>query len=261
MSSLFFDTHAHLDDEQLIGQVDAIVQRAAEASIGSIVTVGTTADSSLTSVAIAGRFPHVYAAVGIQPNYAQAAASGDWERIVELAHDENVVAIGETGLDAYWDFTPFDLQQDIFRRHLSLARETGLPFIVHMRDCSVAMLTLLQEAAGDGPLCGVMHSFTGDLVLAEACLDLGLHISFAGMLTFKKSEALRAVARAVPADRLLLETDAPYLSPHPHRGRRPNEPALLIHTARCLAELRDVTIDELADHTTKNARQLFLNMT
>lgn len=260
MSGLLFDTHAHLDDEQLIGQVDAIVQRAAEASIGSIVTVGTTADSSLTSVAMAGRFPHVYAAVGIQPNYAQAAASGDWERIVELAHDENVVAIGETGLDAYWDFTPFELQQDMFRRHLSLARETGLPFIVHMRDCSAAMLTLLQEAAGGGPLRGVMHSFTGDLVLAEACLDLGLHISFAGMLTFKKSAALRAVARAVPADRLLLETDAPYLSPHPHRGRRPNEPALLIHTACCLAELRDVTIDQLADRTTENARRLFLNM-
>ena len=257
ISGVFFDTHAHLDDEQLVGQVDAVVERAAQASVGTIVTVGTTAASSQTSVALARRLEPVVAAVGIQPNYVSAAAADDWSRIVELANDDHVVAIGETGLDAYRDYTPFDLQKELFRRHISLARDTGLPFIVHMRDCGQEMLELLQEAAATGPLRGVMHSFTGDLALANSCLDLGLHISFAGMVTFKKSTALRDVARAIPADRLLLETDAPYLSPHPHRGQRPNEPALLIHTARCVAEVRDVSLNDLAHRTTENAKGLF----
>ncbi len=259
MSISLFDTHAHLDDDSLIGQVEAVVQRAARASVNTIVTIGTTASSSRTSVELARRFEHVYAAVGIQPNYVSQAAPDEWSQVVELARDEKVVAIGETGLDAHWDYTPFDVQQEMFQRHLTLSQETDLPFIVHMRDCGDDVLAMLRDARRTGALRGVMHSFTGDHMLAQSCVELGLHISFAGMVTFKKSSSLREVARAIPADRLLLETDAPYLSPHPHRGRRPNEPALLVHTAQCLAELRGVSLEELARQTTENAARLFLN--
>ncbi|MCA9208361.1 MAG: TatD family hydrolase, partial [Planctomycetales bacterium] len=164
---------------------------------------------------------------------------------------------GETGLDRYWDHTPFDVQEDYFDRHLRLSQQTGLPFIVHMRDCGDDVLRMLRVASERSTLAGVMHSFTGDLALAQACLELGLYISFAGMVTYKKSDELRQIAAAIPADRLLLETDSPYLSPHPKRGHRPNEPALLAHTADCLADVRGVSVEQLAAETTANARRLF----
>ena len=168
-----------------------------------------------------------------------------------------MVALGETGVDRYWDYTPFAQQQDYFDRHLQLSQQLQLPFIVHMRECGEDILQMLREARQRGPLQGVMHSFTGDTALARECLDLGLYISFAGMVTFKKSTELRAVAAEIPDDRLLLETDAPYLSPHPHRGQRPNEPALLVHTATCLAEVREVSLETLTQQTTTNASTLF----
>lgn len=253
----WFDTHAHLDDEQFADTLDAVIAGAEEAGVTRIVTIGTTADSSDKCREIARRYPGVSAAVGIQPNYCADAAVDDWQRIVDAAGDPQVVAIGETGLDGYWDYAPLELQRDYFDRHLRLSQSTGLPFIVHMRDSGTEILEMLVDARRRGVLRGVMHSFTGDLPLAEACLDLGLEISFAGMVTFKKSDELRAVAAAVPADRLLLETDAPYLSPHPYRGQRPNQPALLVHTAACLAEARGVSLETLAETTTANARRLF----
>jgi TatD DNase family protein len=198
----------------------------------------------------------VYAAVGIQPNYAAAAQAGDWEVIEQLAREPKVVAIGETGLDRYWDYAPLELQQDYFTRHVELARRLDLPFVVHCRDAEAEVVAQLRELAAAGPLRGVMHSFTGDLRTAQACLDLGLHISFAGMVTYKKNEPLRSVAAAVPLDRLLVETDAPYLAPAPHRGKR-NEPGFVLHTARCLAEHRGIDPEELAARTTANARELF----
>jgi TatD DNase family protein len=253
-----FDTHTHLDDERFHGDVSGVIQRAREAAVTAILTVGTTRVSSEMSVGIARQFPQVLAAVGIQPNYGHAATPDDWDRIVELARDPQVRAIGETGLDAYWDYTPLDTQRRLFDAHLRLAQETGLPVIVHMRDCGEATVNMLREACERGPLRGVMHSFTGTAAIAEQCLALGLHISFAGMVTFKKSDALREIARTIPEDRLLIETDSPYLAPHPHRGQRPNEPALLVHTAQCLADVRGVTRDALAATTRANARRLFL---
>jgi TatD DNase family protein len=252
-----FDTHAHLDDEQFHEDLDSLIQRAQRAGVANVMAVGTTAASSRAAVAIAHRFEPVHAAVGIQPNYGRDAQEEDWNRIVELANDAKVRAIGETGLDAYWDFTPFAAQQSLFARHLQLAQSKDLPFVVHMRDCEHATVEMLREARGRGPLRGVMHSFTGDAATAEACLELGLHISFAGMVTFTKSHELREVARSIPEDRILIETDAPYLSPHPHRAQRPNEPAMLVHTARCLAEVRGVSLETLAAQTSQNARQLF----
>ena len=251
------DTHTHLDDEQFDGVRDAVIQRARDAGVEGIVAVGTTASSSRTVVDLASQHDGVYAAVGIQPNYCGEAAEGDWDLVVHLVDENPVVALGETGLDRHWDFTPFDLQQDYFDRHLRLSQQRDLPFIVHMRDCQDDILSMLREARARGPLRGVMHSFVGDAETASACIELGLYISFAGMVTYKNSDELRAVAKATPLDTILIETDCPYLSPHPKRGHRPNEPALIVHTAACLAEVRGVDIDHFAAQTTINARRLF----
>jgi TatD DNase family protein len=252
-----FDTHLHLDDEQFNGQRDVIVQRAAEAGVRTMVTVGTTAASSQHCLELARRFESVQAAVGIQPNYCAEAADGDWDTVLGLVEQPQVVALGETGLDRHWDYSPFPLQQDYFDRHLRLSQQTGLPFIVHMRDCGEEILQMLREAHTRGPLHGVMHSFTGDLATMQECLELGMHISFAGMVTYKKSDDLRSIATAVSDDRLLLETDAPWLSPHPCRGQRPNEPALLVHTAGCLAEARKMDFEVFSELVSSNAQAFF----
>lgn len=251
-----FDTHAHLDEDAFESDRDDVIERARSSGVVGIVSVGTTADSSQRTVELSRQYNGVYAAVGIQPNYVAEAQPGDWERIETLAEEDGVVAIGETGLDRYWDFAPFDQQQEYFERHLALARQRDLPFIVHCRESERDVVSQLQAAAAGGTLSGVMHSFCGDLETARECLKLGLYISFAGMLTFKKNDELRAVAAEIPLDRLLIETDAPYLAPQPKRGKR-NEPALVEHTLRCLAEVRDLSPDELAAQTTSNARRLF----
>ncbi len=252
-----FDTHCHLDDDQFDAIRDEVVERAVAAGVKTMLAVGTTTASSAKSIAIAERYQPVLAAVGIQPNYCAEAEPNDWEKIVELADSPCVVAIGETGLDRYWDHTPFDMQQDYFDRHIRLSQATGLPFIVHLRDCESDILAMLRDARSRGPLSGIMHSYTGTAEGAAECIELGLHISFAGMVTFKKSDELRKVAATIPADRILIETDAPYLSPHPKRGQRPNEPELVLHTAICLAETRGETLEVFAKQTTANAGLLF----
>ena len=254
---MLIDTHAHLDEDQITPILDDVLRRAGGAGVTSIVTVGTTAASSGRCVELSQSYETVYAAVGLQPNYCGEASTTDWDAIVQLASGDRVVALGETGLDRYWDFTAFDTQQDYFDRHLRLSQQLDLPFIVHMRDCDEDVVAMLEQARLRGPLRGVMHSFTGTVCTARRCLELGLHISFAGMVTYKKSESLREIAREVPDDRILIETDSPYLSPHPHRGQRPNEPALIVHTAACLAETRRVDLPTFARQTSENARQLF----
>ncbi len=254
---MLFDTHAHLDQEHFDADRPQVVARAVAAGVERIVAVGVSAASSRACVELAGQFAPISAAVGIQPNDVSEAAPGDWDQIVELAASPGVVALGETGLDRYWDQSPFELQQDYFDRHLRLSQATGLPFIVHMRDCGADILAMLREARHRGPLRGVMHSFTGDAPMATECVELGLHISFAGMVTFKKSGDLREVARTIPAERLLIETDSPYLSPEPVRKIRRNEPAHVAHTASCLAETRGVPLAQLAAQTSANAVELF----
>jgi TatD DNase family protein len=250
------DTHAHLDEAAFDADRAEVIARAHSAGVETILAIATTADSSAVGLALAAEFPGVFASVGIHPNYAAAAGPSDWDRVVELARSTGVVALGETGLDRHWDYTPWDVQRDYFDRHLRLSAETGLPVVIHSRDCEAEMLAVLGEAARRGPLHGVMHSFTGDAAMAAECLALGLYISFAGMVTFKKSAALKEVAAAVPDDRILIETDSPYLSPHPLRGQR-NEPAHVVHTAACLAEVRGVPVAAFAAKTTANARRLF----
>lgn len=253
-----FDTHAHLDQPEFDADRAEVVARAREAGVTEMNAIGTTAATSAVCVRLAAEFEGVYAAVGMQPNYIAEAADGDWDRIVALVDNPGVVAIGETGLDRHWDFTPFDMQQDYFDRHLRLSQERGLPFVVHMRDCDDDILAMLREAHARGPLRGVMHSFTGSRAMADECLAMGLYISFAGMVTFKKSAALRAVAAAVPADRILVETDAPYLSPEPMRKMKRNEPANVRFTAARLAEVRGEALEDFAAQSTANARALFL---
>jgi TatD DNase family protein len=252
-----FDTHAHLDSEELAPQLEAVVERARKAGVHAIIAIGTTAESSERCVAIAQQHEGVYAAVGIQPNYVAQAQPGDWERILALIDQPKVVALGETGLDRYWDHAPFELQQEYFARHIALSQQSSLPLVIHMRDCGDDIAGMLAEAASRDPISGVMHSFTGDWPLAEECLELGLYVSFAGMVTYKKSEELRAVAARVPENRILIETDSPYLSPHPRRSVRINEPALLIHTAECLAAVRGVSLEIFAEQSTSNANALF----
>lgn len=252
-----FDTHIHLTDEQFAGTLPAILARSRAAGVDRWLSVGTTVVTSRECLALAQRETGVHAAVGIHPNYVAEAASDDWGEIERLAASASVVAIGETGLDRHWDYAPFALQQDYFARHLDLSRSTGKPFIVHMRDCQADVLEMLREARRAGPLCGIMHSFAGTVEAMRECVELGLHISFSGMATYKKSDDLRAIAAETPAERLLLETDAPYLSPHPCRSQRPNEPALMVHTAVTLAQVRGVELAELARLTTSNALCLF----
>jgi len=250
------DTHAHLDEDAFAEDLPEVVSRAVDGGVTAIVTIGTTAESSRRAVDLAQAIPIVYAAVGIQPNYVAEAKPGDWDTIQELANQPKVVAIGETGLDRYWDYAPFELQTEFFEQHLELSRRKHLPFVVHCRESEADVVAQLRAAAGSGTLRGVMHSFCGDRETALECLRMGLHISFAGMLTYKKNDALRAVAAEVPPDRLLVETDAPYLAPVPRRGKR-NEPAYVQHTLDCLAEIHGFTPERMAEQTVQNAVELF----
>jgi TatD DNase family protein len=254
------DTHAHLNDRRFARDLPEVLQRAAEAGVEAIVCPGIDAESSQAVTQLAKEHAILRAAVGIQPNSGAEAKPGDWDRIVALIEAGTAIALGETGLDRYWDFTPIAVQQDYFDRHLQLAQKRDLPVIIHCREAEADTLAMLREAVARGPLRGVIHAFSGDQSFAEACLDLGMHISLAGPVTYtnKKFESLRAAAKVVPEDRLLIETDSPYLVPHPLRGKQKrNEPALMQHTAEGLAELRGVSVEELAAHTAANARALF----
>jgi TatD DNase family protein len=254
---MLIDTHTHLFDDRFRKDLPAVLERAAAAGVERVVCLGIDLESSRQSVEIANCYPLVVAAVGIQPNSAAEARPGDWEEIVKLAKTEpRVVAVGETGLDLYWDKTPFALQEDHFSRHIELARRLGKPFVIHCREAEADVVKALREHSSKGPLRAVMHSFSGDLATAQACLEMGLYISFAGMVTYPTAQNLRDVAKEVPLDRLLVETDCPYLAPQPVRGKR-NEPAFVAHTAALLADVKGVSVAELEEATTRNARALF----
>lgn len=252
-----YDTHAHLDQPRFADDLPAVLERARQAGVEDINVIGVDAASSRAIVELCGAHEMLHPVVGIQPNDVAEAAPGDWDEIVRLAAQPGVVALGETGLDRYWDATPLKQQQDYFDRHLRLSQATGLPFVIHMRECEADVLAMLREARERGELHGVMHSFTGTIDGTAEAIELGLYVSFAGMVTFKKSDELRAVAASVPLDRLLVETDAPYLSPEPVRKIKRNEPGHVAHTARRLAEWRGESIDDFARQTTANAKRLF----
>jgi TatD DNase family protein len=251
-----FDTHAHLHFPDYADDLDAVLERARGAGVRGMVTIGTDRESNQAVVEMARRVPDVWATVGIHPHDAGDAVEADFAEMEKLARSEaKVVGFGEMGLDFFRNLSPPGAQREVFRRQISLARELGKPLVIHCRDAHDETLAILaEERARD--VGGVMHCFSGDVPIARRCLDLGLFISLAGPVTYKNARALPEVARFVPDDRLVVETDCPYLPPTPHRGKR-NEPAYVALTAAFVAELRGVTPGALGATVTDNATTLF----
>ncbi|HEX5726918.1 MAG TPA: TatD family hydrolase [Longimicrobiaceae bacterium] len=247
------DSHAHLTDERLLPEVEGVMARARAAGVEGVVTLATNRADAEAVLALAERFPDVWATAGIHPHAASEATDEALAAVAERLRHPRVVAVGETGLDYHYDFSPRARQRESFLRHLELSRQTGKPVVVHAREADDDLAALLREG-GQGTV-GVLHSFSSGRALLEEALALGWYASFSGMVTFKRYEGADFV-RMVPADRLLVETDAPYLAPVPHRGRT-NEPAFVAHTARRCAELRGEDPDELAARTTGNARRFY----
>jgi TatD DNase family protein len=250
------DSHCHLDFDDFSGELDGIVARAHAAGIGRMVSISTRVKRRAGLVAIAERFPDVYCSIGTHPHHAHEELDVTTADLVGLTRHTKTVAIGEAGLDYHYDLSPRTAQERGFRNHIAAARETGLPLVIHSREADADMAAILEEETGKGAFPAVLHCFTGGRDLAHRAIALGLFISFTGILTFKKSDELRAIAAALPADRILVETDAPYLAPGRHRGKR-NEPAFVIETARVLAETRNVAFEEIARQTTENFFRLF----
>lgn len=253
---MLVDTHAHLMDTAFANDLPAVLERAEAAGVVAVVCVGYDEASSVAAVELAERYPQLVAAVGIHPNASGAARPGAFERIEALARHPRVVGIGETGLDNYRKRTPPAVQREWFERHLDLAARLDLPVIVHNREADAEMGPLLLEWARTSGGRGVLHCFSGDDAMLEAGLEAGFVVSIAGPVTYKNAGGLPDRARRVPLDRLVVETDCPYLPPHPHRGQR-NEPAHVRLTAARLAELRGIPLETLERATTENARRLF----
>ncbi len=249
------DTHAHLHFPEFAADLAAVLERARATGVVAMVTVGTDRETNPAAVALAERLPQVYATVGIHPHDAGDATDADFEAMERLARSAKVVALGEMGLDFFRDLSPRDTQEEVFHRQLELARRLARPVVVHCRDAHEATLAILNEA-GAGAIGGVMHCFSGDTEMAKRCLDLGLFISLAGPVTYKNARALPDVARFVPEDRLVVETDCPFLPPQPHRGQR-NEPAWVALTSARVAALRGAPPEAFAAATTRNAARLF----
>ena len=255
-SNVFIDSHAHIDFHEFDADRDEMLNRARVAGVDCIVNPGSDLDSCHRARALAERHANVFYALGLHPHYAKDVGPAQWEEFVRLVRDSDPVAIGETGLDYHYDFSPRDVQLDLFRKEVRLTLELDLPIIIHCREAHDDCLKVLREEAPGRSWRGVMHCFTGSADDALAVLDLGFLLAFAGMLTFPNAAGLRQAAATVPPGRLLLETDSPYLAPHPMRGNR-NEPAFVLHTARVLAELQKLTVDDIARITSANARRLF----
>jgi len=250
---MLVDSHCHLDyfEEDL----DAIMARATARGVGVMVTIGTKLREFEKVRAIAERFDNVYCTVGVHPHEA-AAEEASVDQLVDLARHPKVVGIGETGLDFYYDHSPRDRQAQVFDMHIEAARQTGLPLIIHCRDADPEMARTLREARARGPVAGLIHCFSSTEELSSAALEVGFSISLSGIITFKNAVELRKIAEKIPDDRLLVETDAPYLAPVPHRGKR-NEPSYVADTAAFVAQLRGVTPEALAEQTTDNFFKLF----
>jgi TatD DNase family protein len=254
--STLVDSHCHLDFPELAIDVDDVVTRARSAGVGHMLTIGTKITKFDGVLAMAERFPNVSCSVGIHPHEAGVEPKMDVEKLTTLAKHPKVVAFGETGLDFYYEHSPRDDQEKSFRVHIDAAREAGLPVIVHTRDADAETAKILEEEMARGAFTGVIHCFSSSPELAVKALDMGFYISMSGIVTFKKADALRDVVKTIPMDRLLVETDSPYLAPMPHRGKT-NEPAFVTHTAAVVAGLKGVTREELATQTTANFFRLF----
>ncbi|CAN7163875.1 TatD family hydrolase [Paenibacillus sp. LjRoot153] len=248
------DSHTHLNAEQFKDDQDEVIQRALEAGVTRIVNVGFNRETIPSSIELAEKYDFIYSTVGWHPVDAIDMMPGDLEWIESLCQHEKVVAIGEIGLDYYWDKSPKDVQQRVFREQIRLARKLGMPIVIHNRDAHQDILTILKEEKA-AEVGGIMHCFSGSWETAKQCLNMNFHISFGGPVTFKNAVQPKEVLAQVPLDRLLIETDAPYLTPHPFRGKR-NETGYVRLVAETAAEIRGMTLEEIAEITTNNAIRL-----
>jgi TatD DNase family protein len=254
--STLVDSHCHLDFPDFSRDIDAVVARARAAGVTHIVTISTLVKRHVEVLAIAERFPPVYCSIGTHPHHAQEELDIPVAELIRRTRHPKVVAIGEAGLDYHYQLSTRDAQEQGLRNHIAAARATGLPLVIHSREADADMAAILTEETGKGAFSAVLHCYTGGRDLAQQAVALGLFISFTGVLTFKKSDDLRAIAKALPADRILVETDSPYLAPGPYRGKR-NEPAYVVETAQVLAETRGVSLAQIAMETSDNFFRLF----
>ena len=250
------DSHCHLDFPEFAQERDAIVARAAAAGVSHLLTISTRVSKRDEVLAIAERYPNVFCSVGTHPHEADAEADVSAQDLIRLSDHPKVVALGEVGLDYFYEYGSRPAQRSGFLNHIAAARATGLPLVVHTREADADTADILTREMAAGRFTGVLHCFTGSRDLALRAIDLGFYVSFSGILTFKKSEALREIAAELPGDRLLVETDAPFLAPGKFRGKR-NEPSYVVETARTLAQVRGVSEAEIARQTTANFFRLF----
>ena len=253
---MLVDSHCHLDFPDFAAELDGVVARARAVGIGRLVTISTRVRRHAQVLAIAERFAEIYCSVGTHPHHAHEELDIGSDELAGIARHPKVVAIGEAGLDYHYDNSPRAAQEQGFRTHITAARATGLPLVIHSREADDDMARILEEESGKGAFPAVLHCFTGGRNLAMRAVALGHYVSFTGILTFKNSQALRDVAAALPADRILVETDAPYLAPLPYRGKR-CEPAYVVETANVLAQTRGVSPGDIATQTTDNFFRLF----
>ena len=251
------DSHAHIQGKEYAGETAAVIQRAAEAGVEQIIVVGGAGDmsSNIAAVTLAESCANLYATVGMHPHDAKDVGEAELQELKKLAAHPKVIAVGETGLDYYYNHSPREVQRRVFAQFIGLAKETGLPLVVHERDAAIEAAGLLRSEDA-GKIRGVIHCFTGDYEAACGYLDLGFYLSFTGIITFKNAEPLRDVVRRVPLDKMFVETDSPYLTPVPHRGKR-NEPAYVRFVAETIAEVKGVELAEVARVTSANVKKLF----
>jgi TatD DNase family protein len=251
------DSHAHIQGKEYAGEAEAVIQRAREAGVEQIIVVGGAGDmsSNTAAVALADAYPNLYATVGMHPHDAKQVGEDELQQLEKLAAHLKVIAVGETGLDYYYNHSPREVQRQVFSQFIRLAGETKLPLVVHERDAAKEAAELLRED-GKGNVLGVIHCFTGDYDAARTYLDLGFYLSFTGIITFKNAESLREVVRKIPLEEIFVETDSPYLTPVPHRGRR-NEPAYVRFVAETIAKVKGVELAEVARVTSANVKKLF----
>ncbi len=256
---MLIDSHCHLDFPEFAVELPAVIARAKAAGVGRMITISTRVAKYDTYRAIAEAHQEVWFSVGTHPHQAHEEPDVSVEELVTLASHPRCVAIGEAGLDYHYDKSPRDVAETVFRRHIEAARRTGMPLVIHSRDADEDMARILREEMGKGAFTALLHCFTSSRDLAMTGLELGLYVSFSGVLTFKNSQELRDLVRDIPLDRLLVETDAPFLAPVPHRGKR-NEPSFVAETARVLAEAKGVQFSEIVEKTTANVLRILNKM-
>ncbi len=253
---MFIDSHVNLHSDKYAEDLEAVIARAREAGVEAMLTISDQLSSTEAIAAIAAKNPLIWRSVGVHPHFAKDYANLTAQTLIDMAADDDVVGVGECGLDFYYEYSDRGMQEPVFRAHIIASRETNLPLIIHTRDADEIMMELLENEYREGAFTPLLHCYTGGPQLAETALKLGGYISFSGIITFKNAADVRAIAEAAPLDRIIIETDCPYLAPVPMRGRR-NEPAYVVHVAEKLAEIKGVSKEEIENATTDNFFRLF----